>query len=92
MLSHILKKEFEEVITIGAKTLEDNVPEIYILTAYAEAKIGNVRRARKLIKEHNMFSNSLDINTLKIKLSSIARAHTDFFSNVYEELEELGLE
>ena len=39
-------KEFDKVIEIGRKTLKDNVPETYILTAYAEAKNGNIRKSK----------------------------------------------
>ena len=68
------------------------MPETFILTAYAEAKLGNTRKAKKLINQQKSFSNSLNIEKLKIKLSSIPRAHPNYFTNVYSELKELGLE
>ena len=92
MLSHILKKEFPEVVKIGQDTLADNVPETYILTAYAEAKLGNIRKAKKLIKQQKSFQNNLNVQRLKVKLSSIPRAHNDYFVEFYEKLIELGLE
>ena len=91
MMSYMLTGKYEEVVQIGNLTLQDKAPEIYILTAYAENKLGNERNAKKLINQQNRFSNSLNTETLKVRLSSIARAHGQYFEQVYSELAALGL-
>ena len=91
MMSYMLTGKYEEVVQIGNLTLQDKAPEIYILMAYAENKLGNERNAKKLINQQNRFSNSLNTETLKVRLSSIARAHGQYFEQVYSELAALGL-
>ena len=91
MMSYMLTGKYEEVVQIGNLTLQDKSPEIYILMAYAENKLGKQRNAKKLINQQNRFSNSLNTETLKVRLSSIARAHGEYFEQVYRELAALGL-
>ena len=56
MMSYMLTGKYEEVVQIGNLTLKDKAPEIYILTAYAENKLGNERNAKKLINQQNRLS------------------------------------
>ena len=39
-MSYMLTGKYEEVVQIGNLTLQDKAPEIYILMAYAENKLG----------------------------------------------------
>ena len=86
----IMNENFKEVILLSQPTLVKNVPITYILSAYALAKDGKERAAKKLITTQNEFENYLNATRLRSQFASVR--DKNFVSKVIQELINLGLE
>ena len=86
----IMNENFREAILLSQPTLVKNVPITYILSAYALAKDGKERAAKKLITTQNEFENYLNATRLRSQFASVR--DKNFVSKVIQELINLGLE
>ena len=86
----IMNENFTEAILLSQPTLVKNVPITYILSAYALAKDGKERAAKKLITTQNEFENYLNATRLRSQFASVR--DKNFVSKVIQELINLGLE
>ena len=86
----IMNENFKEAILLSQPTLVKNVPITYILSAYALAKDGKERAAKKLITTQNEFENYLNATRLRSQFASVR--DKNFVSKVIQELINLGLE
>ena len=85
-----MNENFKEAILLSQPTLVKNVPITYILSAYALAKDGKERAAKKLITTQNEFENYLNATRLRSQFASVR--DKNFVSKVIQELINLGLE
>ena len=90
LTSYMMNREFKLASQLADRIVIDGFPSLYILKAYAKAKEGKTRSAKKILADYNSLPNILNKEQFIAKLGAI-NGKKQFSDQVFRELTELGL-